>query len=371
MEAALGKISTTIKSQLSGLKTKAMDLGKKKVMEYKDKIPTQDQVAEKLKSSGCSAADKKRLEAKYNKLKNFLNKVKSIIGAAAAGIAALSAALAMLNGLLTILDTIIKVLNVIIKILNIIIKVVKIVVKFLGGTFTGGAIDTISRLIAKTEYKIQNWIQVIERAKEFVSKMLKKYINPISKFLAKAAAILAGILGAIEGIIMIMEMLYMFVLSKCAADEENKTSADTNINEDLGLGNGTEGDQLAALNAMLQVKSPEEIMARLANTGNTEYIHHITNANFETIGYKRFNAAVKSLDSLEGREYPSDDDRLHYKDNNKLYHEKLYENNNNEDLDEGLPEFPDLVRGRQKENILRKNLKINPKGPKPDDYRSS
>ena len=61
----------------------------------------------------------------------------------------------------------------------------------------------------------------------------------------------------------------------------------------------------------------------------------------------------------------------HYKDNNKLYHEKLYENNNNEDLDEGLPEFPDLVRGRQKENILRKNLKINPKGPKPDDYRSS
>ena len=41
------------------------------------------------------------------------------------------------------------------------------------------------------------------------------------------------------------------------------------------------------------------------------------------------------------------------------------------DPDEGLPEFPDLVRGRQKENILRKNLKINPKGPKPDDYRSS
>ena len=107
MEAILGKIATTIKSKLHGLKSKAREKGMQKVMQYKDKIPTEDQVMEKLKTTGCSPADKKRLEAKYNKLKNTLNKIKGILGKAAAGIAALAAVLAMLNGLISILDAII------------------------------------------------------------------------------------------------------------------------------------------------------------------------------------------------------------------------------------------------------------------------
>ena len=78
MEAIVGKITTMLKSKLHGLKGKAMDQGKRKVMKYKDKLPTEDQITEKLKKSGCSEADKKRLESKYNKIKNALNKIKGM-----------------------------------------------------------------------------------------------------------------------------------------------------------------------------------------------------------------------------------------------------------------------------------------------------
>ena len=117
MEAVIGKITTTLKSKLHGLKGKAVEQGKRKVMKYKDKLPTEDQITEKIKSAGCSEADKKRLENKYNKIKNALDKIKGIIAAAAAACAGLAAILAMLNGLLKILDAIIKILNVILKIL--------------------------------------------------------------------------------------------------------------------------------------------------------------------------------------------------------------------------------------------------------------
>ena len=51
MEAIVGKITTMLKSKLSGLKGKALEQGKRKVMKYKDKLPTEDQITEKLKKS--------------------------------------------------------------------------------------------------------------------------------------------------------------------------------------------------------------------------------------------------------------------------------------------------------------------------------
>ena len=374
MEAIVGKITTMLKSKLHGLKGKAMDQGKRKVMKYKDKLPTEDQITEKLKKSGCSEADKKRLESKYNKIKNALNKIKGIVAAAAAAIAGLAALLALLNGLLKILDAIIKILNVILKILKIVIKIAKIVVKFLGGTGTGGLIDLLSRLITKSEYTIGKWVQCVGRAKEFIRKMLKKYINPISKALAKAAAALAALVGIIEGLLMVLEMLYMFMLSKCAiSGGDNNSTADTN-NKGEGtagdgtggadggdggnsglLGTGTKSDQLAALYNMLQTRSPEEIIAQMALRRDDEYIRYIRNARFQTIGYERFNAAVGSLDTTQGVDYPYTDISKNIAPETRI------------DAENRLPEFPDLVRGNQKRNILTRNLKENPSGPTPDE----
>ena len=312
MEAVLGKIATLVKGQVSGLKNKVKSEGQRKVQKIKDKVPTQDQLMEKLKNKSCDPANKKRLEAKYNKIKNNLKKIQAVVLKAAAIVAGLAAALAALNALLAILDVIITILNVIIKVLNIIVKIVKIVVKFLGGTGTGGAIDIISRLIAKAEYQITKWKNCIGRAKEFIKKMLKKFINPIAKFLAKIAAALAALAGLIAGIIAILEMIYMFIISQCALSEENSMSANDNNNSGDnsnnnglgdGLGQGTGiNNQYAGVAAMLEDgKTPEEILGTLANTGNTEFIMYTQNANFETIGYDRFNEAVDSLEDTSSQ----------------------------------------------------------------------
>jgi len=303
MEAVLGKIQTLVKGQLGGLKSKVKAEGQRKVQKVKEKVPTKDQIMEQMKNKACDPANKKRLEAKYNKIKNNLQKLQNIALKAAALIAGLAAALAALRALISILDVIITILNVIIKILNIVVKIVKIVVKFLGGTGTGGAIDVISRLISKAEYQINKWKKAINNAKDFIKKMLKKFINPIAKILAKIAAALAVLAGIIAGIIAILEMVYMFIISQCALSQENSMLSNDNINNDEetgenGLGQGTGvNNNYASIAAMLDDgKTPEDILGTLANTGNTEFIEYTYNADFQTIGYDRFNEAVDLLD---------------------------------------------------------------------------
>ena len=93
----------------------------------------------------------------------------------------------------------------------------------------------------------------------------------------------------------------MFILSQCALSQENSLSSNDNINNNKntggqGLGEGTGiNNTYAGIAAMLEDKTPEEILGTLANTGNTEFITYTRNANFETIGYSRFNEAVSKL----------------------------------------------------------------------------
>ena len=321
MNKILGKLKTKADGVLFDLKEKAKKEGGKQVNKWKDKLPNEDQIAEKLGKYApdmCDPAKKKRLEAKYNKLKNFLNKAQTIIGASVAALAALLGLLKLVEALLKILETIIKVLNVILKVLKIVIKIAKIVVKFLGGTGTGGLIDIISRTIVKAEYKIKGWSEAVKRVMEWIKKKKAKYIDPISKFLIKAITALTKLLGIIGGLIAILEMLYLFLLSKCALNEENSSGAnDNNMGAgtsgtgangggDTGTGDGFGGgsgenrsNQLRLLAATLDNGSPGEIMARFAGTGNTEYIHYVERAGFESFGYERFNAALGRESSVE------------------------------------------------------------------------
>ena len=156
------------------------------------------------------------------------------------------------------------------------------------------------------------------------------------------------------------------VPNNSTADTNNKgegTAGDGTGGEDGGaggnsglLGAGTKGDQLAALHKMLQEGSPEEIISKMAlrRGGDDEYIRYIRNARFQTIGYERFNAAVNSLDTTRGVNYPYSDVSKNIAPETRI------------DAENELPEFPDLVRGRQSRNILKRNLKNNPNGPDPD-----
>ena len=86
-----------------------------------------------------------------------------------------------------------------------------------------------------------------------------------------------------------------------------------------------------------------------------EYIRYIRNARFQTIGYERFNAAIGSSDTTRGVDYPYTDISKNIAPETRI------------DAESRLPEFPDLVRGNQKRNVLIRNLKENPSGPSPDE----
>ena len=334
MNQILAKIKTQAGGKLFDLKEKAQSEGKKRLEKYRDKLPNEDQIAEKLgkfQKGLCEPNNKKKLEARYNKLKNFLKKAQKVLGASLAAVTGLLALLKLIDVLIKILETIIKVLNVILKVLKIVIKIAKIVVKFLGGTGTGGFIDMLSRLISKAEYKIKGWQAAVQRCIEWIKKTRAKYIKPIERILQKIMKAIAKILAAITGLIGILELLYLFLLSKCALDQETAgagtTSDDNNngegtagngsgeVGEGDGFdGNGNDGDRLARLAGVLENGSPEQIMARYAGTGNAEYIHYVERAGFESFGYERFNAVLGKEDDVQsntmfgaaGRNYSSE-----------------------------------------------------------------
>jgi hypothetical protein len=305
IEKVLGKVQGKIDGQLIKLKKKAMEEGKKKILKLRDKLPSEEQLKQKLKQKSCNPSNRSKLDKIYKKLKRFLEGLKKKINAALKLLGFLKGLIDMIGKLLKIILTILGILLVILTVLSILIFVAKIVVKFLGGTFTGGLIDFLSRAIVKAEAFRDKWKGHIKVAKNWCKEAFKKYIKPIIDVISKAIIAVTGILAFINFLLSILEMLYVMTLQKCAV-EDQKLGADTNTqdggNED---GLGTEGNKATAALALINASSPEEIIARLAQTGNQEYIHYIKNANFETIGYERFNAAL-GFDDTSNKSWPSD-----------------------------------------------------------------
>ncbi len=308
VEKVLGFVQGKIDGQLIKLKKKAKEEGKKKILKLRDKLPSEEQLKQKLKQKSCSPANRSKMERIYKKLKKFLEGLKNAINRALKLLGFLKGLIDMIGKLLKIILTILGILLAILIVLSILIFVAKIVVKFLGGTFTGGLIDFLSRAIVKAEAFRDKWKGHIKVAKKWCQDKFKKYIRPIIDVLTKAILAVTGILGVINFLLSILEMLYVMTLQKCAI-EDNKLGADTNT-QDGGLGNegeGTGANQANAALALINASTPEEIIAQLAQTGDQEYIHYIKNANFETIGYERFNASLAMRDTTSNKPWPSSD----------------------------------------------------------------
>ncbi len=305
VEKVLGFVQGKIDGQLIKLKKKAKEEGKKKILKLRDKLPSEEQLKQKLKQKSCSPGNRSKMERIYKKMKRFLEGLKNAINRALKLLGFLKGLIDMIGKLLKIILTILGILLAILIVLSILIFVAKIVVKFLGGTFTGGLIDFLSRAIVKAEAFRDKWKGHIKVAKKWCQDKFKKYIKPIIDVLTKAILAVTGILGIINFLLSILEMLYVMTLQKCAI-EENKLGADTNTQDGGTDGEGTGANQANAALALINASTPEEIIGRLAQTGNQEYIHYIRNANFETIGYERFNAALPpSQDLTSNKPWPS------------------------------------------------------------------
>ena len=304
VEKVLGFVQGKIDGQLIKLKKKAKEEGKKKILKLRDKLPSEEQLKQKLKQKSCSPGNRSKMERIYKKMKRFLEGLKNAINRALKLLGFLKGLIDMIGKLLKIILTILGILLAILIVLSILIFVAKIVVKFLGGTFTGGLIDFLSRAIVKAEAFRDKWKGHIKVAKKWCQDKFKKYIRPIIDVLTKAILAVTGILGIINFLLSILEMLYVMTLQKCAI-EENKLGADTNTQDGGTDGEGTGANQANAALALINASTPEEIIGRLAQTGNQEYIHYIKNANFETIGYERFNASLAMRDTTSNKSWPS------------------------------------------------------------------
>ena len=76
MEKLFAKIATKGDSLMFKVKQKVKKEGKKKVQSYKDKLPNEDTIKQKLEFDNCDSASKRKKERMYNKIKNFLKKYK-------------------------------------------------------------------------------------------------------------------------------------------------------------------------------------------------------------------------------------------------------------------------------------------------------
>ena len=305
VEKLIGKAQGMINGKLIDIKRKAKVEGKKKILALRDKLPSEDQIKEKLKHRGCKPGDKKKMEAKFKKIKKFLENMKKKLNGALKILGFLKGLIDFLGKILKIILAILAILLVLLVVLVILIIVAKIVVKFLGGTFTGGLIDFLSRAIVKGEQLRDKWKPHLVLVKRWVKAQFNKYIKPVIKILGIAIAAVVALVAAINFLLSILELLFVMALQKCAIGEE-KLGADTNTQDGGGSGDGS-GDQNAAAAAagLIAASSPEEIIARLGATGKKEYIRYITNANFQTIGYERFYAAIgANKDRLAGKKWP-------------------------------------------------------------------
>ena len=295
VEKLIGKAQGMINGKLIDIKRKAKVEGKKKILALRDKLPSEDQIKEKLKHRGCKPGDKKKMEAKFKRIKKFLENMKK----------KLNGALKILGFLKGLIDFLGKILKIILAILAILLVLLIVVVKFLGGTFTGGAIDFLSRAIVKGEMLRDKWKPHLVLAKRWVKAQFNKYIKPVIKILGIAIIAVTALIASINFLLSILELLFVMVLQKCAIGEE-KLGADTN-SQDGGGSADNSGDKnaMAAAAGLIAASSPEEIIARLGATGKDEYIHYIINANFQTIGYERFYDVVSNIDKDAGQSWPA------------------------------------------------------------------
>ena len=311
LEKIIHKITGKIDGTLGSIKGKVKGESKKKLLALKDKIPDENQLKQKLlgsvskaKEKMCEPATKSKLEKIYKKLKKFLEGLRSKINKALGLLGKLKGMLDFLGKLLKIIGGVLIVIGILMTVLNIVIKIAKIVVKFLGGTMTGGLIDFLSRKIVQAEAFRDKWKGYVKVAKNWVTEKFKKYIKPVLKILGIAIAAIVAVLGIINFLISVLEMLYLMTIQKCAVEEE-KLGADV-------VNDGGEGEtpqqrkqRAKAVAGLIEASSPEEIMMRLARTGKQEYIHYIRNANFETIGYKRFLDEIGGTDTSMNTPYPT------------------------------------------------------------------
>ena len=247
------------------VKNKLKEEGKKNLLKLQEQLPDKEEITSRIKADTCSTETANAVDKNFNNIKDKLNFIKDQLDKGVQKLEALRAKVEKIKGWLLKITGILDFLNPIINILNTVIKVLPISLNVLSGLLANGfAIKKLGDLIDAAKEKIIAINATIKTFKSSVDKWPAK-LDPILNLINKAIAPLQKVIGAIGTLMNVLEQLYLFYLAQCNLPS-NPVNADGSLNE-------------GALDSVID---------GLTQSGNNEIIEKIYNANFETIGYRRY-----------------------------------------------------------------------------------
>ncbi len=231
------QISLTMNRSISGVmmkaKEKIKDEGKKMIKEkVLSKLPSKDEIKEKLISAACSISAQEKMKKIYNKIHGLLEKLEAILLKAKGKLDAINAKIKKItDGILPTIAIIFGILAVIITVVEIIMIVARIGVNVLVAMLShGGVQQKLAMLIIKAIGIVGEFGGAIKTGKKAAKKYMKMALKIIGTIMA-AVLLINPILEFVQKIMAFLEYLYLMYLSMCNNPDKSVMDADGNINE--------------------------------------------------------------------------------------------------------------------------------------------
>ena len=245
------------------VKAKLKEEKGKNLAKLQEQLPTQEEITSQVKSNVCSTETAEVIDKNFNNIKNKVNGIKGKLEEGIKKLQALKAKLAKITEWMGKIGELLKLLGKIIIICNVIVKVLPKALNFLSGLAANGGIQKrISYLIDKSKSKVENFKASTISFKKAIANILQILAAP-ELLINAAIAALQTIRNFISSLMSILEQLYLGYLAQCNLPADPPINSDGSLNLNL-------------------------IIDGLEQNEKTEIIEKIYNANFETIGYRRY-----------------------------------------------------------------------------------
>ena len=219
---------------ISKAKTKVKAEGKKQVMKVLEKLPSKDDIKEKLISGACSPKAQEKMKRIYNKIHGLISKLENILLKAKGKLNSIKAKIdKVVNKILPKLVQIMGILAIIIIVVKIIVAVSPAILMASSGLLASGI---IIQKIAMAILKAQSIVSEYDGTIKAITDQLKKYLKIALKIIASiaaAAALITPVLNFVQKIKAFIEFLYLLYLSMCNTSDTSVMDENGNINEEL------------------------------------------------------------------------------------------------------------------------------------------
>jgi len=232
------QLTTILNQQCGGViskaKTKVKAEGKKQVMKVLEKLPSKDDIKEKLISGACSIAAQRKMKRIYNKIHGLISKLENILLKAQGKLQSIKAKIdKIIMSIIPKLQMIMGILAIIILVVKIIIIISPAILSALSGLLASGIlIQKIAMAILKAQSTTAEYGGTITA----ITDQLKKYTKMALKIIATIAvaiALIQPVLAFVQKIKAFIEFLYLMYLSMCNTSDTSVMDSEGNINPEV------------------------------------------------------------------------------------------------------------------------------------------